>query len=110
MPSALARLWELRVLGAGRGWETVSVEELDPRARVLDVYETKQGLWNPEHGQLKLRMIKQDAREDVDKFLDTHRQPAPHNRARAICVRLTGAAEKPGIDENRFTLAGVCMA
>jgi hypothetical protein len=30
------------------------VEELDPRALVLDVYETKQGLWNPDHGELEL--------------------------------------------------------
>jgi hypothetical protein len=30
------------------------VEELDPRALVLDAYVTKQGLWNPEHGELKL--------------------------------------------------------
>jgi hypothetical protein len=38
----------------GGGWETVDVEERDPRALVLDVYETKQGLWNPEHGELEL--------------------------------------------------------
>jgi hypothetical protein len=30
------------------------VEEPDPRALVLDAYETKQGLWNPEHGELEL--------------------------------------------------------
>jgi hypothetical protein len=30
------------------------VEEQDPRALVLDVYETKQGLWNPDHGELEL--------------------------------------------------------
>jgi hypothetical protein len=30
------------------------VAEQDPRALVLDVYETKQGLWNPDHGELEL--------------------------------------------------------
>ena len=30
------------------------MEEQDPRTLVLDVYETKQGLWNPEHGELEL--------------------------------------------------------
>lgn len=30
------------------------MEAQDPRALVLDVYETKQGLWNPEHGELEV--------------------------------------------------------
>jgi Uncharacterized conserved protein (DUF2293) len=30
------------------------VEEPDPRALILDVYESKQGLWNPDHGDLEL--------------------------------------------------------
>jgi len=30
------------------------VEEQDPRALTLDVYDTKQSLWNPDHGELEL--------------------------------------------------------
>ena len=30
------------------------MEEQDPRALILDVYESRDGLWNPEHGELEL--------------------------------------------------------
>ena len=30
------------------------MEEQDPRALTLDVYDTKQSLWNPDHGELEL--------------------------------------------------------
>ncbi len=38
----------------GRRWHTDAVADTDVLALNLDVYDTNEGLWNPEHGSLEL--------------------------------------------------------